>query len=387
VPVNNAGSTVTTSAATGAVVITVVGAAGFLVLPVLLGAAVIDLALTQEQVGLLGSFVLAGSAFSALSAALLVRTLPWRPLAVAALSVEVAGFATATLFDSYEAVRIPIFLASLGGGAAYSLALTVLSDHLRSARMFGYSLTAQVAFQVVGLLTLPVFAVPGGFDISLFVLAGIAASGLLVVGFLPSRGNDSRSETQLTMKEIVGQPVAVLALLGCFVFFVNIGSIWAYVERIGSLAGFTPTSLGQALAAGVAVGMAGSLSAAWIGDRFGYVLPLTIAALGTVVAVAVLIPPLSVTEFVAAFAVYNFVWNYSLAYQYATVAQADSSGRYVAAAPAFHALGGAVGPAVAAAFVTTADLLAVNIVAASAALLSLAALIPAARMQFTARAK
>ena len=76
-------------------------------------------------------------------------------------------------------------------------------------------------------------------------------------------------------------------------------------------------------------------------------------------------------DYVVALALYNFVWNFSLAFQYAAVNAADQTGRSVAAAPAFHAAGGAMGPGIAALFVSSDSYIAVNILAASAVLLSL----------------
>jgi hypothetical protein len=75
-------------------------------------------------------------------------------------------------------------------------------------------------------------------------------------------------------------------------------------------------------------------------------------------------------NYVVALALYNFVWNFSLAFQYAAVNAADTSGRSVAAAPAFHAAGGAVGPGVAALIMTTGSFTAVLVLAAGAVIVS-----------------
>jgi hypothetical protein len=89
-----------------------------------------------------------------------------------------------------------------------------------------------------------------------------------------------------------------------------------------------------------------------------------------VVALFLLTEGMSQADYVMALALYNFVWNFSLAFQYAAVNAADASGRSVAVAPAFHGAGGAVGPAVAAVLITGDSFLAVNILAAIAVILS-----------------
>ena len=153
-------------------------------------------------------------------------------------------------------------------------------------------------------------------------------------------------------------------------FFVNIGAVWAYVERLGTLSGFTPVDLSQALAGGVAVSILGSLTTVWQGNRYGDLVPLGCATAGMLVAVVMMQLPMSIGQFFVSFAIFNFFWNYSITYQYAAVARVDSSGRYVAATPAFHSIGGAVGPLIAAAFVTSEQLIAVNMVAGFALLMS-----------------
>ncbi len=140
---------------------------------------------------------------------------------------------------------------------------------------------------------------------------------------------------------------------------------------MGAAAQFDAGFIGISLAVGVSFGIPGALLAAWCSERFGRVGPLALGALGTVIALVLLAGGVSQQNFVIALALYNFVWNFSLAFQYAAVNAADDSGRSVAAAPAFHAAGGAVGPGMAAMFVTGNSFIAVNVLAAAAVMLSL----------------
>jgi len=367
-----------TGAVLAAIWLTVAGAAGFLVMPVLLGAAVIDLGLDEKQVGYMGAAVLAGSAISAVFAAAVVRNVSWRWIAVTGLGLQVTGLLISTLIDGFNLVMIPITIASLGGGITYSLALTVLSDHRAAPRLFGFSVASQVSFQVLGMLSLPLFMMPGGFDDCLILLGLIAFLGLPVVPLLPGGSRSQTEYAHLSAAQILAQPRGLMALFGCLFFFLNIGALWAYIERIGSLAGFDPATLGQVMAAGIAMGIVGSLTAAWQSHRMGLALPLGLSTAGTVLGLFLLTEPDSVALFLAGFGLFNFVWNYSLTYQYATVAETDNSGRFLAATPAFHGLGGAAGPAIAATYVSPGDLSAVTVIAGIAVVLSLGALLPAA---------
>ena len=363
-----------------AIILSVVGVSAFLILPVLVGAAAIDLVLSERQMGLLAAGLMTGSAVSALLAVFWVRRIDWQKGAYGALLLLSAGLFIAILADGFVPATAALFLASLGGGATYSLALTVLSDNINSDRVFGYSITAQVAFQVIGLLLLPSVVEARGLDALLAVLCLLATASLLFVRWIPRSG---KVQVASRIQDVIGQPRVLLAQLGCLMFFFNVGCFWTYIERMGVAEGFTAATIGVSLAAGVSVGMIGSLSAAWLGDRFGRVRALTIAAVGTVVALAMLTRGMSITIFIIGVAIYNFMWNFSLTYQYAIVAAGDETGRSVAVTPAFHALGGAIGPSIAAMYVSSSSFFAVNVLAAIGAMISLILFIPAASQRST----
>ncbi len=346
-------------------------------LPVLLGAAVADLGIDEAQVGLLGSGIMGGSAVASLIATVLVHRASWTALCGVALVVQVLGQFGAAQFEYGAVLWCCILLASLGGGAAYAFALTVLSASANSARLFGYSVTSQVAFQVLGMIALPWFAAPGGFAWCLYVLAGLGVVGLVLAQWLPRQTVSAPAGRSVAAGPVTA--AAMLALMGCLFFFANVGSFWSYVERIGAAAGFDAGALGSALAVGVAFGMAGALLAAWQGVRWGYAAPLVAAAVLTLASLLLTTESAKLGVFVVGLALYNFAWNYSLAYQYDVVSKVDGSGRLLAATPAFHGVGAAIGPALVAALVLDVGLILVNITAAVCVAASLAMLLPAAR--------
>ena len=355
-----------------AVGLTVVSAAGFLIMPVMVGAAVADLGLDDAEVGWLSSGIMGGSAVAAVLASLSVQRGSWRQLCFTALSVQVVGQLVSTQLEFGPLLWAFMLVASMGAGATYSFALAVIGEGDGSGRLFGFSVAAQVAFQMLGMLLLPWFAVDGGFAWVLVLLASLGVLGFGLTLMLPER----RWPVQ---KERIRAPIrwqAWLALGGCFFFFANIGAFWAYVERIGAAAGMSPEVLGNVLAVSVAAGLAGALMASWQGRRLGHLFPLALAAIITVASLLVVHDSASVPWFLVGFAAYNFAWNYSLAYQYDVVAHADVDGRLVALSPAFHGIGAAVSPIVVALLITSGGLIVVNVLAGVAVLLSLAAFVP-----------
>jgi len=357
------------SAVVAGVCLSFIAVAGFLVLPVFVGAAAVSLELSERQLGFMASGIMAGSALSAVLTLFWIRRVNWRLAAYVALSMLLLGHLGAMGSDNVLLFTACQFLASLGGGAAYSLVLTSLSDNRHPDRCFGYSIAAQVSFQVMGMLALPAVVEAMGMNGLLTIFAALAAIGLLLVRFLPEAGIALVAQP---LGVSVLRPRVLAALGGCFLFFFNVGVVWTYIERIGAAAGFEAGVIGGSLAIGVAFGVPGALGASWCGNRFGRLLPLAIGAALTVAALLLLLDDtLGRMTYIVALALYNFAWNFSLAFQYAAVNAADDSGRSVALAPAFHGGGGAVGPAVAALFVGVGSFSAVSVLAGIATLLSL----------------
>ncbi len=355
------------SAIVAAVGISFIAVGGFLILPLLVGAAADDMGLSAGQVGFLASGVMAGSALSSILAVFWIRRVDWRTAGYVSISLLLAAHATSLFVDDLLLFILCQCLAGLGGGAAYSLALTVLSDNEHPDRCFGYSVAAQVSFQVVGLLALPAVIERAGLNGVLGVLVVLECCGLVLMRWMPRAGAEI---SHVPIGRALFKPRVLAALAGCFFFFFNVGAVWTYVERMGVAAQFEPGFIGLSLAAGVSLGIPGALLAAWCSDRFGRVGPLALGATGTVIAVVLLTEDMSKGNYLLAVALYNFVWNFSLAFQYSAVNAADESGRSIAAAPAFHGAGGAVGPAAVALFVTADSFIAVNILAAGAVMLS-----------------
>ncbi len=340
-----------------AVALTFIAMAPFLVLPLYVGAAAATLGLNSQQIGFLASVVAGGSALSSVAMMLLVRRFPWRRLGTVTCLMMLLPMALSLFVSDGRWFAALQGLAALGGGATYSLALTALADRRHPDRAFGLSVAAQVSFQVLGMLSLPHLVARAGIDGVLLLFLCMEIVGLTLLIWLPRHGRAlagaHRSASALSLPTL-------LALGGCFFFFFNVGAVWTYIERMAVLAGFSTIEIGNGLAAGVATGIPAALLASWCGDRFGRFAPLLFGTVGTVVAVLLLGEGMSLATYVMAVALYNFVWNFSLPFQYATVNAVDASGVGVAAAPAFHGAGVAVGPGLAAMYVTETSLAAVN---------------------------
>ena len=319
--------------------------ASFLVLPLLVDGAMQSLHYSDQQVGVLSSLVSVGVTVSAVVAGFWVRRVSWRLAASVALTGVLASAAVSMAFKNPWPFLTAQCLGGFFGGSLYSLALTVLADGSRPDRSFGFSVAAQVAFQVAGLLAGPSLLRFRGLDAVLGLFAALAITGLALVAALPPHGRvpDAAGAT----RRLLTLPVT-FALAGCFLFFFNVNCYWTYIGPIGTAAGLSERTIANDLAVGVAVGIAGALLASWLGERHGRARPIGISALLIVAAVLMLPYASRSAAYLLSAGIYNFAWNLSLSFQYAAVNAVDDTGRGIAIAPAFHGGGAAAGPAVAA---------------------------------------
>ncbi len=330
-----------------------VGLASFLLLPTLVEAAVSDLHYTERQVGILAAALSAGQTLSGLLSALWIRRSPWpRAAAVTLLGLVFANGAALVAHDFIAFVALQA-LVGLFGGALYSLSLTILSDGARPERHFAYAIGAQTVYQIAALVAGPALIRAGGANAVLGLFIAMSTAGLLLARWTPAQGHRGAGAGP-AYSALLSMPV-LLALVGCFLFYVNIGAFWTYVERIGSAAGLGLDAVSNGVAFATLTSLAGVVFASWLGVRRGYVSPIAASAVVIVLAAAMLAGRPSLVMFVAANIIYSIAWNVSMTYQYSVVNAVDESRRGVALAPSFHSAGGAAGPAVAALFVTATD--------------------------------
>jgi predicted MFS family arabinose efflux permease len=343
------------------VCLSVVGFATFLLMPQFIEAAVADLGYSEQQVGNLSAVVSVGSTLAAIAAVIWIRRSSWRLAGALALAGLLVSNVLSMFVHEFAGFIALQGIAGFCGGSIYSLSLTVLSDGRHPQRYFAYAIGAQTTYQIVGLAAGPALIHHGGVNAILGVFTGLGVLGLVLLGGVPTHGRTAaalpraRSPGRASAHGSLLSPPVLLALAGCFLYYVNVGAYWTYIERIGVTAGLGLSEISNGLAFGTAASMLGVLLASWLGERRGYVVPIAWSAVGVVLAVVLLTGHLRLTAYVISAVLYGIVWNVSMTYQYSAVNVVDGTRRGVALAPAFHDAGGAVGPALAALAVTERD--------------------------------
>lgn len=333
----------------GITVLNVVALAGPLVLPLFNEGLQRSLHLSASQIGEVTSLGMVSGMLSNLLTKYWVRRFSW-PSATRVLLIGL--IVTDVLWLVCERRWLPLLavqcLMGFLSGSLYSLTLTVIGGGRHADRMFGIIMAAQVAFQVIGLLAGPLILRHGGIDMIIAIFALLNVASLLLTSVLPARGPSSG--TTVPFVSLMRLPI-VLGLAGCLFFMLNIGAYWTYVELIGRHAGLGEAEVASSLVAGVSAGLLGGLAVSWSARRFNRNGLLTVGALLIVGSVWLLLPPLSIGQFVISCGIYNFAWNFSLALNYSAMNAIDSTGHVLPITPAFHSAGAAAGPGIAAVLV------------------------------------
>ena len=211
------------------------------------------------------------------------------------------------------------------------------------------------------------------------ILIPLGAVTLLIaplVRWLPSAS--SRQHDVSAAGASAGVGPALLALSILLIWCIGLGGIYAFEERIGVAGGLEQTRVGSALAVAVAIGFLGAMAASWVADRWGRILPVSVALLAQVGAIALLQGELSWIEFAVSASVFHFFWNFTGPYLMGMVASSDATGRIAVLMPAAQTGGFAAGTALAGNLMAEGSLLAANGVAIAGCLIALVVFVPAA---------
>jgi predicted MFS family arabinose efflux permease len=179
----------------------------------------------------------------------------------------------------------------------------------------------------------------------------VLLASLAVIPLLPHRDMTARAPPPASAapRRLPGKVplLPALCLMAVALFYVTIGSYWAYAERMGLEFGMSPQEVHWLLSAGVLLSVAACLSARAVGRRIGqsHALLIALALLAATLLIHGIFP--TAAMFVINLAVLQLCWNFIDIFQLGTLAIVDPSGRAAALVPAAQGVALAAGPAAA----------------------------------------
>ena len=311
-------------------------------IPVLIGALIDGLAVNEAEVGLLGTVELLAVALGALAATPMAGKVSNRRLAVfGCLLAITAQFLSAAAGSLYLLAGLRI-IAGAGLGLAYAAAAMAAAATANPDRVLGYSVTAGLLAIVVLLPGFAMVVAAAGYK------GGYVALGLLVIFLLPVMGWLDRGQARPagpgTAPTLPARSLAGL-LLCIALFNIGSGAIWSFSERIGRQAGLTLEEAGFIIATGAFSGVAGSLLAAWLGDRWERRRPVILALIMAGLGYMVMSGATDRMSYIAGVNIYWVTYMFLLPLMIGAGAAMDAGGRAATLAAGTISLTFALGPA------------------------------------------
>ncbi len=141
--------------------------------------------------------------------------------------------------------------------------------------------------------------------------------------------------------ETVSEPVSLsgyglpglLAFGGTGFYFLTVGAVWGYLERIALEAGMTLAEVGATLSLGYIISLAGSFGAAWMGTRYGRAWPMIVTGAVQLFMLFLFTRLDHYDDALGAFlvinAIFQFFWSFIIAYQVVIFNDTDHDGRFI----------------------------------------------------------
>ncbi len=354
------------------VVLAVVGAMFFLLMPMYIGALTDYAGFDVEQIGNLTFFELIGVALVSLSSLAWIRRVDWRLAVGGACSGLVIANGLAITNHDYDwlvAVRI---LAGFSEGALLCIAYASLGDTEKVDRNFSFAVIGQILAPGIFFVMLPGWLANYGLSAIFYIQLVCAALALLTVLVYPSTGKSQH--TNVSLLDTGRFPL--LGLLGSVLFFNGVTDVWGFIERMGVEEGFSVQGIANILAFSLIASVSGALLASYMGDRYTRFWPMVVSLIVQLVALTLLVDGMSLVTYAVAIIVYSLGWNLWMPYQLSAISQVDNSGRIMGSVPLAQAFGVSLGPLIAGQLLTGDGFLVINWMGAIFGILALIVFIP-----------
>jgi predicted MFS family arabinose efflux permease len=314
-------------------------------------AAIVDglvsgMGISEGAAGNIGSANIYGAALGALGAFFVVKRLPWRPMAVAALIGLIALDLGSIPIRSAE-ILLPLrFAHGLIGGFLVGTAFSVIARTQSPDRTFGMLLFVQFGLGGLGVMFLPRLVPIFGTQALFLALAAFSLATLLMVPFL-----DHYSTNRVARPIASGTKISTLPLVqtlgAIFLFQMANMALLAFIIRLGRGYGLDTNFVSMALGLATWIALIGPLVVMVIGVRFGRFWPLAIGILLTLAGTALFHLSASPWAYLVANCGTGITWGMAIAYLFGMTAEFDKSGRTSALGGFISKLGLASGPMIA----------------------------------------
>jgi len=334
-----------------AVIISIVGNAVFMGMPMLVGSLAETLGINDQQLGWLASADLIGIFFASISVSLVINKVNRQNLAYIGIIVAIIANFCSTIFHDFDALFAIRVIAGLGEGLCYAIGVASIAGTHNTSRNFSILLFGLVAVNAIELYTFPSISDAWGVNGIFFFFCIAFFITLFFIKWLPASAENAVNAEGDTQSDqghsAIPKWIPWLCLTAVGFVYINVGAFWAFIERLGVDASLSDDFISNTLALGTLFTLSGCLIATWMSKRFGQSKPLLAAFVLMTSILFLLAFKVNALNYVIAATVFNFCWLFIDVYQLGTIGNIDHSGRYAALVPGAQGLTQSVSPAVA----------------------------------------
>jgi MFS family permease len=321
------------------------GEAGGYLMPLLLESVVLTYRISEAAAGPVMAVQLAAFAMAAVGLSPWLAKLSPRRGAALALCLITLGNLASAWQPWVSTLVMGRVLTGLGEGAAGAIAAGALARTRDPDRAFARVFGAAVVLALLIFLLLPNLMAGKDARVLFVAVALVPLLAIPALAFLSDRV--VRIQDRPSGRAGAASVPAIVVCVSLALFSISANAYYVYLERIATSIGMTPTTIGNAFAAGTVFALTGPLAAQWLGTRRGRVVPLSIACAlvggGGFLATHAATP----VAMVAGMAVSSAALMFGAPYFLGFAAELDPAGRIAAAARGFHVGGAALAPALA----------------------------------------
>jgi MFS transporter, DHA1 family, inner membrane transport protein len=311
--------------------------------PALLGDLIEQKRISLEGVGI----VAMGEIFSlGIGVVLAEKFLPLnhlRPVAIlGSVALVVINLLTLRAHGDLQCIVLRV-AAGLGEASLFWITTMVIVRSPKPDRLAGIFLTAQTLAQALVALALARISIQFlGWAEGFVALAVVCALPLLMVGRLPRQVGTHSDAVMPSVVSVRG----FFALLVPFVHMSAVGTLWAYLEPLGKVAGITGNNADALVALVLFMQIVGGSVAAVAVRRWRMSLTLVLSALVfTAIGLGIhRLPVPSAFDFTLLCGVFGFVWLFQMPFHVRLAFDIDPRGRIAMLVPPAQLLGSGFGP-------------------------------------------
>ncbi len=341
----------------------------FIVQPGFVQGLVEYLGFDDQGAGYTASAEMFGLAATTILMTFVAHKLNWRMVVFWSLILMFVSNALCTVINDLNTFVALRFVAGLGAGSLVSLSFAAIGLTQNPDRNFGLVIMWVLAYGGVVLWAMPSAYELIGFNGVIWFFALFPLTALPFLKHFPVSG-EADAQVEADAVNLSGK-MKLMALLAMLAYFTAQGVVWAYLFLIGIAGGLTEQAVANGLMLSQFGGVGGALLVAVIANSYGRSLPLVVGILGGAFCLYFLIGTFEFVVFTVAVIIYNFFWNLTHPFLLAAMASFDKRGRVVVYAVAMQMLGLAIGPALAASFITEGVYINVNLLGAGLFMASL----------------